>query len=735
MNHFPSQITFPGGIVIDLMEREGVFHGIGAVQHGGTTLRSGQRPMFVEIRNPSAIELTNYRLVACEQSAGKAVLRFAMDWREGGAMEWMVHEVRQRYATGDWTRGPQPAEGTVLELELRPVQRQIAGRRYQGFSYRYHYRSQSIPIYRILDRGTWEIGGSALGNEFWMRSCFVPSIVAMESAGQAYSTEWYLPDCANPSVLQFMPLQTELQGFTFTASSRGVLVTWSPEVSHVRSLFEKRRGDEVLAHFHEHCGDLAHEFSSAPVEVLWSPGARNRVELANDYDAVRELVHETLHAQIGMRRERVSTYGQIEEWESVDIERYRTLGLPKLLAAGTRTVYLANLFQNHMNTWGISNFCVTVDYKVAESVGQDKLRAFCRDAKAGGATVQMWGNTAISTLTLMFDTRQGSSDRLRFLPREGSIMDAIDPRTCFVRNASNAIDADHYTPVFAVLNLRDPAVREYWLRCWKAAHNDVGLSSIFLDSSCNLSSDKFHYVQNTEAHIQSGTSDQTHLLGFHRPAKEPQAAILSQYRAMLDLMVQMQRLGYIYGNEDIGVFGIHRHGPGLAMRLDNLFLWSDCIASFEPAAIRSAGGEAEDVYFRALAYRMMWAIHWDVQKDQLSFHAAGVRSAGDIPSERHLALLRAYNQVEGLMLERTILPHEDGVLYSSPAGKVLWAFKDLELPLEEAESALDVLHSAPAEGPVARRHHIYVIRAKAAAAGRQATMQPQAAECVVSARS
>ena len=50
------------------------------------------------------------------------------------------------------------------------------------------------------------------------------------------------------------------------------------------------------------------------MEVLWSPGERSRVDLANDYEAVRELVHETLHAQIGMRRERVTTFGQIEEW-------------------------------------------------------------------------------------------------------------------------------------------------------------------------------------------------------------------------------------------------------------------------------------------------------------------------------------------------------------------------------------------------------------------------------------
>ena len=63
----------------------------------------------------------------------------------------------------------------------------------------------------------------------------------------------------------------------------------------------------------------------------------------------------------------------------------------------------------------------------------------------------MWGNTAISTLNLLFVNRVGDSDRIRFLPHEGSIMEALDQNTSFVRNASNAIEADHYAPEFAVL--------------------------------------------------------------------------------------------------------------------------------------------------------------------------------------------------------------------------------------------------------------------------------------------
>ena len=54
-------------------------------------------------------------------------------------------------------------------------------------------------------------------------------------------------------------------------------------------------------------------------------------------------------------------------------------------------------------------------------------------------------------------------------------------------------------------------------------------------------------------------------------------------------MVEMQRIGYIYGNEDLGVFGIHRHGPSAAARLDCLFLWTDCMVPFDAPAIKGPG--------------------------------------------------------------------------------------------------------------------------------------------------
>ncbi|MBE3134785.1 MAG: hypothetical protein IMZ55_15050, partial [Acidobacteria bacterium] len=601
------EIRFSNGVALELLAEGDALAGIGEVRAGGTALRSGRRPMGVEIRTPDAQRLRDYRIV--ERDAGPDGLRLvlAADVEDGGLMDWMVHAVRNRYRTVDWTQGARPSDAR-LELEIVPVGRTVGGREFTGLRYQYRYASRDLPIYRILDRGTWEPGGRAEGNEFWMRSCFVPPIVRFASPEDFYSSEWYLGEAQNPNIFQFFPLQTELQGFTFTASDAGLLVTWPTEVSHVRSLFEKPRGSSEIVHWHEHCGDLGPALATAPVEVLWSPGGCDRVGRANAYEAAREMVHEALHAQIGMRRERVTTHGMIEEWENPDLDRYTRLGVPKLLEAGAKVIELANHFENNMNVWGVSNMCCTVDYRVAESVGKDRLRRLCDAARAGGARVEMWANTSVSTLTFIFAMRNGRADRIRFLPREGSIMKAFAAAAQpWLRNPSNAVEADHYTPVFAVMNLRDPTVRAYWLKCWKAAHDEVGLEAIFLDSSFNLSSDKFHFDQNAETGKRAGaTPDVTELLGKFRPAADPPQAILSEYRAHLDLMVEMQRLGYEYCNEDLGVFGVHRHGPGVEARLESLPLWTECLAGFDVPAIEKAGGDPDDVFFRGLAYRMVW---------------------------------------------------------------------------------------------------------------------------------
>ena len=650
--------------------------------------------MFVEIRNPSGVSLLNYRLVDRREENDGVVLAFEAERQEGGPMEWMLHTVRNRYAAVDWTEPPQRAVGTRLELVLRPVERTLGGESFRGFSYQYRYQSPDVPIYKILDRGTWEPGGTVVGSEFWMRNGIVDAILPVESLEARYSTEWCLPPIEQPNVFQFFPLQMAMQGFTFTASPLGTLVTWPTRPAHVRSLFEKHSGKGAMFHWHEHCADLAHAFETAPVEVLWHPSkGLDRVTLLNRYEAVRDHVHTSLHEAAGMRYEVVEPYGVIEEWTLPDMAMYRDVAAPALLAAGVKTLFVPNEFENNMNVWGLGNMCCNVDFKLAERVDAEAFRDLCAAFREEGGQVEMWGNTALSTLTDMFSRRNGPSDRIEFLPEEGSVMEALrGAKHPWVRNPSGAIEADHYTPVFCALNLREPKVVDYWMRRWTELHHEIGVGQIFVDSSFNMSADKFSFRQNDERERAGGaTLDQTGLLGSTRPMVEPRQAVESQYLAYLDLLVAMQGVGYTVCGEDVGLFGLSRSGPDLARRLPALPLWLDSYCDFDPRQAREAGLEPDDAFARGLAYRVMWKIYFDVPTRELTFRLDGARSDDDRPTPWHAAMLRAYSAALPLMRRRTVLAGERAVRYDALEGSALWAFAPVEVDLGGLRRVTDLL--------------------------------------------
>jgi len=699
------KITLGKDIEIELLTAGDLFLGIGSVAIHKTPLRDGKAPMCFDIRNPDGIAVTARHIVEKSITPERIVLQMNMSTITSGPMDWMVHSVRNREALYGWNSGEQLRTDTLVTLEILPVSRRFGQTQFTGFSYQYTFSSPSFPIYRISDRSTWEINAAATGNECWMRVGHIPSIVPVTGKDQHYSTESYRIDLPNPNIFQFLPLQTELQGFTFQAHAQGILVTWPTEVGHIRTLIEKPRGQEHIFHFHQHCNDLANRFRTSPVEVLWA-GRRDtsRVDRYNIYEETRSAVHAHLHAGAGIQQERVTTYGIIEEWSEPDLDRYTEKILPQFISKGIRRIFLPNEFQNTMNTWGVSNMCCNVDYRFPAGT-REKMERFCRAASEAGIRVDMWGNTAISTLTEMFRWRDGQPERIDFLPEEDTIAEVLkksaDP---YVRNPSNAIEGDHYTPRFAVLNIRDPDIRAYWMKQWKAAL-DTGVQGIFLDSSFNMTSDKFHFIQNTEHNRYSDPASAP--VDPYRPADQPAPAILTLYHAHIGLIREMQQMGFSYCGEDLGVFGIHRHGPDVGRVIDSLPIWNEAMIVFDEQVVRAAGMDPLLVFFKGLAYRMMWMLQWDFKQESL---ALGIKD------ERAFAFLNAFNQVGHLMEERTILSGERAVTYH-PAGDertaVWWVFSDMLIPVPPGSLIKDVMASTEhrADSIDARAQYVYLVTA------------------------
>ncbi|MCD7851377.1 MAG: hypothetical protein LUH63_17700 [Parabacteroides sp.] len=181
------------------------------------------------------------------------------------------------------------------------------------------------------------------------------------------------------------------------------------------------------------------------------------------------------------------------------------------------------------------------------------------------------------------------------------------------------------------------------------------------------------------------TLDQLDNLGYYRPAKEPAKRIFSQYPAHISMIRDMQAMGYHYTGEDIGVFGVHRSGPGVKMRLDCMYIWTDCIAMFDSQEIRCQGFEPLDILFKGLAYRMAWFVFWDFKKEKL------VPSLDNDDSFPTFDFFKAYNKVEPYLYDREILENESGVLYHKGNTYVLWAFSDFRHRLPKSAAVKNVL--------------------------------------------
>ena len=186
-----SAICFANGVIIEPLRDGDVFLGLGAVACDGVALRSPSRPILPAIRTPWGMRMLTPAVRAMDANARGVRLVLDLAAITDGPMDWMLHAVRDRWPTGDWSRGPEERAAT-LELILKPVNRRIGGLAFKGFSYQYRYRSKAHPIFRLLDRATWELGGKAVGNEIWLRNGYSPSIHLFTASGDAWCTEWYL---------------------------------------------------------------------------------------------------------------------------------------------------------------------------------------------------------------------------------------------------------------------------------------------------------------------------------------------------------------------------------------------------------------------------------------------------------------------------------------------------------------------------------------------------------------
>jgi len=636
-------VRFDNGVSVDVLRSDGVFDGLGVVRAGRRKLRSDELPILPLIRTPDGQEAARLELRHVEPVDGGLRLTMLPFMQRSGMAEWRGDDGRQRWDVADWGGEPVCDRGGLLELTLRPVSRQLGGVAFEGFSYAWHYRSRKYPIWRIHDRGTWELGGYAAGNRFWMRGPFNPPRVTLRKAERYTTAGWSRPDADAPSVRQFQPLMTSLQGFAFQFDAQGLLVTVPEALCHCRSMFQKAAGANYFVHWHQLCADLSGSVAFPAMQVLYAGDtAADESARVDQYCGVRHDLETTFRTECGQAMPRGAISGVLHSDAATRVREFER-GLDALVHAGCRHVLMPDILAGAAPRDPTPERAATALRRVRGVID----RAHRRSVRVGiplHETCRPWVMQGCATDDPP-ETRPGDLPVQALLHR-----DAADLMLTHMQSLRSVLAPD-------ILYCRQA--------CLGAIHE--------------LNTDWPGPPRPTRGRGQ-GSQDPRFA--------ETGGLVRSLQGTHLSMQSALHRIGYTC--LPVGLVGMGGTLPDSACaHVEGAeFMYRDALPSFPLRNLTAAGIDPFQAWFRACAWRAGYVVPCQANQS--------VR--GGLPTwwrKPYAAVNLAFQSVHDYMLSSHALPRGRGVIWSDGDGEVsvLWTFAEMRWKVQRSDVVFDVLGS------------------------------------------
>ena len=202
------------------------------------------------------------------------------------------------FRDASWDAPPQRAEFRIV---FAPAAAEIDGRAFTGFKYWFEYESARLPIHRLLDRQTWEIGGNLDDVTLCLRHWLIPPRQRVRR-GTEYSTALLVKQFgAMPG--NMWSRWTVLPPFDMQYGAAGVLLAWFDRVSLIRTTVESQRGEDAIRILDLHLFEQAARVCTNPKTVLWCPDRLDDVDALNLWTRVQDQEQEKACRQFGMATE------------------------------------------------------------------------------------------------------------------------------------------------------------------------------------------------------------------------------------------------------------------------------------------------------------------------------------------------------------------------------------------------------------------------------------------------
>ena len=531
-----SKTVVLGNCKFEILSENDRFVGLGKIWIGSTLVRSGRLPLQPGTQTFTGLELAALRLLGVDEKPGEIRVKLEARFSPLPVKLMRDHSFDPIHETGDWDK-PVTAGTGQLDIVLRPATDTFNGVSFRGFSYCYDYRSENVPLFYVLDKASWELDGDIVGaTAYSQSSCSAPA--ATFDKDTAWTTEgvlWFLAEQSNenPVMTHNLPRWASHGSFDFQFKGSSTLVGVFEHVDLIRSIICRDAGKPELKTFDKHIFDQALTCRTAAKSIMINTDAKTTVGQQNLWTWIYDEVDHRALAEFGMKDEPIIPYLCQNYWDNFTVDTYYKDLLPAVAAIGIRRIFVDNLKKSSMTErapmpdvfhW---NMCCNHEYEISDRLGGVKrVKDFTDTCRRNNVQVMVWTN----------------NDQALSSPINAS---ERDEKGWFVRLEDCRLKyGGAYACVFSVLDMAEPAARQYFVDSHIKIKEQTGIDALFFDSFYNLGFMPVNYRQ-------------------RRPR--------TMWRGLLQAFKQLQDAGFNMVIESFGPFGQPGHGHPSSYCMDTVF--------------------------------------------------------------------------------------------------------------------------------------------------------------------
>ncbi len=659
-----------GAATVKLEVTDGLLTSIGAVTVHGTALRSADTRFLPWFDTYEGDIFRAFRLGAVEQRGATTVVHTTAL----SDPDTLFRE--RRDSSGDLcfraTSWDSPVREARFDLCFAPAQASIDGRAFAGFRYWFEYEGE-LPIHRLVDRQTWELGGNLDDVTVCLRNWLPPPRMRLRKE-TTYSTVG-LDKWASLLPGNLWARWSLLPGFDLQYGAGGVTAAWFDEVSLIRTVVESNAGEDCIRCLDMHLFAQANKVATNPKTVLHCPDQLDATDALNLWTRLQDREQERAQAQFGIPAEAPPgiVFGH-NVWRNIHFDRTYEDVVQVASEFHADYVFIDVVFEHEQayaeyrrtlvteeqransilaKVWD-QNMCCILDWKVNEIWGGEAgLKRLCDRAAAKGVKILSWMSTHASQNSYLNDQANPEARRL------GGGANGV-----FAAKESGRHPDTGYAASCWTFNLNTPITG--WMRDRLIGTCErTGLAGFLWDSFSNMGWWQIDYSQGTMA---------------------------PQFAAMAGLYADLAKAGLYLQPESLATLSSHGccglHGGNIYA--DDLLgysyntsigLWFGGGDDHGETTLECQilkGQAPFDVLFQCVAHKRLPGLHFHmVPREQ--WHPERLRQIKE--------LLAIYREQRHRMVRRTVLKDGLGVRWDGGDRPLLFAFRAGPAPVGACDAA------------------------------------------------